>query len=211
MFDNAKKGIKKIYKAEILSIIATIIAIVAAVILIVLGSFAKNGEVSSTDVISTLSIIIAAILAVIAYVLNIVGIGNASKDSEDFKNALYTTIAALVVSVVAGILSTKGSSMANALSVSENILEMLAAYYVINGCIGIAKKLSNSDLEQYGNKSMKLFLTVWILSVVVDVIGKIFGSKATVVAGIIGIIAMVLALVSYVVYLKLLNKTINAI
>ncbi|MBR4427144.1 MAG: hypothetical protein IKS77_05530 [Spirochaetales bacterium] len=210
MFDNAKKGIKKIYKAEILSIIATIVTIVAAVILLAMGSYVKNGEVNSTDVISTLSIIIAVILAVVAYVLNIVGIGNASKDSEDFKNALYMTIAALIVSVVAGILSTKGSSMANALSVSENILEMLAAYYVINGCIGIAKKLANSELEKYGNKSMKLFLTVWILSVVFDVVGKIFGSKAAI-AGIVGIVAMVLALVSYVVYLKLLNKTINAL
>ena len=210
MFDNAKKGIKKIYKAEILSIIATIVAIVAAVLLVILGSFVKDGQVNSTDVISTISLIVAAIIGVVAYIMNLIGIGNASKDSEDFKNALYMTIAALIVSVVASILNKSKPSMSHALGVSENILEMLAAYYVINGCIGIAKKLAKPELEQYGNKSMKLFLTVWILSVVVDVLSKILGS-GSVIAGIIGIIALILALVSYVIYLKLLNKTLNAL
>ena len=210
MFDNAKKGIKKVYKAEILSIIATIIAIVAAVVLLVLGTVVKDGDVNFSDVVSTCSLIFAAVLGIIAYILNFVGIGNASKDSEDFKNALYMTIAALVASIVSSILDSRGSSLAHAINVSEKILEMLIAYYVINGCIGIAKKLANAELEQLGNKTMKLYITVWILSVVLDVLVTILGSTS-IIAGILGIIAMVLYLVSYVVYLKLLNRTINAI
>ena len=210
MFDNSKIGIGKIYKGEILSIIATIIAIFSAAVLLVFSSAANNGEVKFIDVISTCSLIFAGVIAVIAYVLNFLGIRIASTESEDFRNALYLTIAALIASLLSTLFETRVPGFANILEIAKKTCEMLAAYFVITGCIGIAKKLSNAELEQYGQKTLKLYLTVWIISVVLNIFESIFSGKA-VFAGIIGIGALILTVVSYVVYLRLLKKTIEAL
>ena len=210
-FDNAKTGIKRIYNAEILSIIAAIVAIVAAVLLVILGSFTKDGQVNATDVISTISLVVAGIIAFVAYIMNIVGISTASKDSEDFKNALYMAIGAILTSVASSLLQKSSPGFAGALQVSENIFEMLTAYYVINGCTNLAKQIGNAAVEAEGKKTMKLFLTVWIISIAVETIGKIFerSSKTQVLAGILAIAALVLGLICYIIFLKLLRKTID--
>ena len=213
-FDNAKTGIKRIYNAEILSIIAAIVAIVAAVLLVILGSFTKDGQVNATDVISTISLVVAGIIAFVAYIMNIVGISTASKDSEDFKNALYMAIGAILTSVASSLLQKSSPGFAGALQVSENIFEMLTAYYVINGCTNLAKQIGNAAVEAEGKKTMKLFLTVWIISIAVETIGKIFerSSKTqvlTIIAGILAIAALVLGLICYIIFLKLLRKTID--
>ena len=213
-FDNAKTGIKRIYNAEILSIIAAIVAIVAAVLLVILGSFTKDGQVNATDVISTISLVVAGIIGVVAYIMNIVGISTASKDSEDFKNALYMAIGAILTSVVSSLLQKSSPSFAGALQVSENIFEMLTAYYVINGCTNLAKQIGNAAVEAEGKKTMKLFITVWIVSIVVETLGKIVerASKTqvlTIIAGILSIAALVLGLICYIIFLKLLRKTID--
>ena len=57
-YDNAKKGLGRIYTAEILEILATIVAIVAVVLMTVLGAILKDGEsVNVTDVISVISLL----------------------------------------------------------------------------------------------------------------------------------------------------------
>ena len=61
---------------------------------------------------------------------------------------------------------------------------------------------------------MKLFITVWIVSIVVETLGKIVerASKTqvlTIIAGILSIAALVLGLICYIIFLKLLRKTID--
>lgn len=213
-FDNARKGIKRIYTAEVLSIIATIVAIVAAVLLVILGSFTKDGKVNVTDVISTISLIVAGVIAFVAYIMNIVGISSASRDSADFKNALYMVIGALVASIASALLQKSSPSLASAIQVSENIFELFTSYYIINGCTNLAKQVGNAAVEAEGQKTIKLFLTVWIVSIVVETLGKIIERTSTsqvltIIAGILTIAAMVLGLVCYIIFLKLLRKTVD--
>ena len=216
-FENAKKGIKRVYNAEILSIIAAIIAIVAAVLLLVLGKAAKEGKANITDVISLISLIAAGIIGIVSDFLNIAGILAASKDSEDFKNALYTLIVGIVASILSTALASKASSISNALSVTENICELLVAYYVINGCTNIAHQLGKADVEETGKKTMKLFLTVWIISIVVQALGKVLARLSqeslvmSIISSLLAIAALVLGLICYIIYLKLLRKTIDII
>jgi hypothetical protein len=213
-FENAKKGIKRVYNAEILSIIAGIIAIVAAVLILVLGTVNKEGKANITDVISLISLIVAGIIAIIAYFLNIVGIVNASKDSEDFKNALYVLIAGIVVSLLSTILSKKFPSLSSGLNITENVCELLVSYYIINGCTSIAHQIGKADVEESGKRTMRLFITVWIISIAIQALGKIIErvSKTqvlSIIAGLLAIVALVLGLVCYIIFLKLLRKTID--
>ena len=129
MFENAKIGIKKIYKAEVLTIIAAVIAIISGVVLLVLGIAAKDGKnVNTADVVSLLSLIVAAVLAIIAFFFNLFGIIKASKDDKSFKNAQIMLIFGLVVSIVSTALQSKDPSLSKAFATANDISELFVTY-----------------------------------------------------------------------------------
>ena len=111
-YPNAAKGIKKIYLAEILGILALVLAIVLGIM--VAGSHVDtsiSGEEAAQALqaanVGTPFVIlgIAMMLIMLAsYVLNLIGVVNASKDDEGFKRALWALLASIAFGVVAAIL-----------------------------------------------------------------------------------------------------------
>lgn len=209
MFENAKIGIKKIYKAEVLTIIAAVIAIISGVVLLVLGIAAKDGNnVNTADVVSLLSLIVAAVLAIIAFFLNLFGIIKVSKDDESFKNALIMLIIGIVASIVSAALQSKDPSLSKAFATANDISELFVTYYVISGCISLALKKGNQEVADKGKKALNLVLVVWVITILVGAFGTILTKKAgEIVAGIIGLVAIVLSIIAYFVYLGVLKKT----
>ena len=63
-FENAKIGLRKVYNAQILSIIASIIGIVGTVVMTVLGKAIQSGaeNYNSSDIISVIFLIVAGII-----------------------------------------------------------------------------------------------------------------------------------------------------
>ena len=208
-FENAKKGIGKIFKAEIIAIIAAFIAIVSGIVLIVLAIAAENGaQVNTADVVSVISLIVAAILGVIAFFLNLVGIISASKDDESFKNALIMLIFGIVASIISSILQAKSPSLAKAFSTANDISELFVTYYVISGCVSLALKKGNQEVADKGKKAINLIFIVWSLAIIVGAFGTIFTKKAgAVVAGLLGLVTIVLSIIAYIIYLGVLKKT----
>ena len=208
--ENAKKGIGRIYNAEILSILAAIIAIVATVLLTLFGkAVASEGKsFNITDVISVISMIIGLVLAIVSFFLSLTGIRIASDDEQSFSSALVALILQVVFSVLKAIFGSK--SIAGALGTAENIAEILVTYFVIQGCINLAKKLKNQEVEALGNNTLKLIIIVWLASILLDIISSFVGSGnvGSVIGAILGIAALVCTLISYILYLKLLRKTI---
>ena len=101
MFTNACEGVKKIYKAEILSLIATVLLLIGSVISVFgiqAGENTSSGE--GLLVSGGLIVIVAAVLLIIAAIMNIIGVSRASKDEAAFKNALI----ALLFGIAANIL-----------------------------------------------------------------------------------------------------------
>ena len=187
-FPNALQGVKKIYKAEILSLIAAACIIIAGLLAIV----AAAGESLGVVVIAGIFGVASAVLLIIAFIMNIVGVKRASLDEPAFKTAFYVLIIGIIAGIVMGAFQSNSfiSGLGNTVS---KIMEFLASYYICTGIINLADKLNDSAVSEKGKKVRSMLIIVWLLSAVVGLISGIVsnGSAGSVIGGILAIVGVV--------------------
>ena len=208
MFDNAYEGIKKIFKAEILALIAAIL-ILAGSILSATGIQAGKDTASGNGLLvgGGLIVIIAALLMIIASILNIIGVNRAAKDESAFKNALV----ALLIGIAANILVSAFSGDATVSSIGKtisNVTEIMASYFICTGIINLADRLNDSAGSASGKKVRSILMGIWTASAVLNILTILFGTNETMqaVIGITAIVAVVISIVAYFLYICLLGK-----
>ena len=209
MFPNAAKGVKRIFTAEILSLIAGVLA-VPAFILAVIGAAAAEvdsagGAIAGLGGASVL-LLISGILFIIAAVLELVGIINASKDEAAFKIALYAIIASIVISLVRSIFSS-AATLVSICDILLKVAQIVVTVFIIQGVINLAKKVNNEAVAKKGNSLLYIITCIYILSAIASIVVAIFGGyAASFIAGVIAIVGAVLEVVQYVVFLVLLAQ-----
>ena len=196
-YPNAANGVKKIFTAEILTLIAGLCSFVGAVLMLVaLISGTSAAETSSdaaaasaiiTGVVSTPFIIAAAVLGIIAFILNIVGIGKASKDEPAFKIAFYAVFANIVIAVISAIFS--GNS------------------FVVSLMQTLSSVATDHEMDDKGRTLFMIILVVLLIEFAASMTATIFHAFAgSVVAAVLLLIATVLSLIQYILYLSYLAK-----
>ena len=208
MFKNAFDGIKKIYKGEILSMIATVLSVVGG-ILGISGLQAGEGTSSGDSllVIAGILVIVAGVIAVIAVVLNVSGVTRASKDEAAFKSALL----ALGVGFAANLLITifsKNQTIGSIGKTVATVAEMMASYFICTGVINLADRIGNKAVSERGKKIRTLLMGIWLVSAVLNALTAIFQGNQTM-EGIIVILAVVggiVSIVAYFLYIGLLGR-----
>lgn len=214
-FPNAHKGISRIYTAEILmliGVIPTVLAIFAGIV----GIAAQNspdGAGVAIGFAATAGIfaIVGGVLAIIALIMNITGVNLASKDEPTFKNALIWLIVGLVVSFISSALTSSNSGLADILKAIGNICSFLTTYYVITGIGVLADKLGNAEVKALGQKTLKLILYSYVVLIAAMLIAGILtlvgaGQAGATVAMILSLVATVMSIIVFVLYLRLLSK-----
>ncbi len=202
-FPNAYEGVKKIYKAEILAIIAAICLVIVGILALVVAASESAGAAVGVLIFG----LAAAVLAIIAFIMNIVGVGRASKDEPAFKTALYALIIGIIASIVLGAFQSSNALISGLGSTVSKVMEFLASYYICTGIINLADKLNDAAVSEKGKKVRTMLIVVWIISAVVGLISGIVNSGAvSVIGGILAIIAAILAIIAYIMYLGLLSK-----
>ena len=111
-FPNAYNGVKKIFTAEILSLIGTISLIIAAILVLATGAMVETGAADAA-VNETMGMaagfaifgLVGSILMLVAFIMNLVGILSARKDEGLFNTALAFTIIGIVAAVLTSLFS----------------------------------------------------------------------------------------------------------
>lgn len=202
-YQNAKKGIGQIYKAELLTIIATIIGIIGAIVFLAAGEKGSEGGMAAGGI----PILIAGIMFIIAFIINLVGLSNASKDEPYFKTAWIIALIAIAASVVQSILDMRGIKVEWLFELISNICEIMIMIFVITGIGKIADQLGKKKVSRLSRSTMNVTCGVYILSAIVTLIGDLFEAKAmTTVSSVIAIIAGILSIIAYVYYLRTLSQ-----
>ncbi|MBQ6551102.1 MAG: hypothetical protein IJL78_06825 [Lachnospiraceae bacterium] len=205
-FPNAQKGVSRIYKAEIIMLISSILTFVSGIIMIASASIAEENETAA--VIATITMIItliAMIVMLVAFILNLTGVISAKKDEGSFRAALYCILAGLVFSALASIFSTKDIS--DVFSIISRAASICVTLFIIQGISNLAARLKDSVMVEKGNKIMYIIVAVQVLSLITTIVSTIFQSKGGMIAGgVIIIIASVLDIVAYFMYLTYLAK-----
>jgi hypothetical protein len=215
-YENARRGLGKVFAGEIVSIIATIIGIIAAVIMSVRGTALQTDGalINTSDIVSLLSAIGALGLTAIAFILNLVGVIGASKDDEGFKNALILLIIGIIASIVSTVLATKHPNISGYLSSLSDICQLFVLYYVVCGCLNIAEAKRNTGLAASCKRARIIILIIWVISLVLN----FFNNSSKAKEGTIGTVTLILAIaggvatiLSYIIYLSVLRRTIDTI
>lgn len=209
-FPNAANGVKKLFTAEILSLISTFAMIIAVCLAVVAAAGSNAQNITSGTVAAGMGTIIlmaaAAVLAIIAGILALIGLIQASKDEVAFKTALIATIISLVAAVIMGIFS-RYSVVQSICQCIQNIMSVVVTVFVIQGIINLAGRLKEREIAAKGKTLMTILIVIFALAFVASLISAIFGGAlASTIAGIIALVALVLDLIGYIIYLTLLAK-----
>lgn len=206
-FPNALEGVKKIYKAEIIALIAAIAGAVATIIALLSAQSGGDGALAGLAGAGVLYIAMAVLL-IIAFIINIAGLSKAKADEENFKTALMMVFAGIALSIVAG--ATKDGTLLNSLGNDlSNVCNLLINYYVATAILNLAMQLGNTAVAQKAKSVRTLLIIVWGIAFVLKVFGDVLMGKAnlSVVALVLAVIAAVVEIVAYIIYLGLLGKT----
>ena len=173
----------------------------------VLGKAIQSGaeDINNTDVISVLFIIAAGIISIIAFFLNFIGVGKASRDDESFKNALIMLVVGIGAFVLSSALQSRLPNVARYLDYLYDISSLFVSYYVIGGCMSIAGKKNEEGLVSTCKTARTFIIIAWIITIVLEFLsGAVNGF-----VGVLAIVAAICEIVSYIIYLVILSKTLR--
>lgn len=219
-FPNAAKGVKKIFTAEILNLLSKFFLVVTVALIVVgvagaAGTAGDAGIENSEAAMEVLggSILIAGIFALvwfvlsfIAFIMNLVGIINASHDEPNFKSALLFLIVGIVTAILAGIFYNNGT-VSSLLYSLYSLLNLFVYIFVIAGVVKLADQMNRGDVSSRGTNVLKLIIVINVLALIASLISTFMGGPvASVTAGVLLLVGIVLGIVQYIMYLSFLAK-----
>ena len=209
-FPNAAKGIKKLFTAEVLYLISVILIGLGTIFALV----SQSSEGLAVVILS--SVAVGGVIAIVALVLQIVGVIQASKDEASFKGVIYVTLFGIAVSVVASLLSALFRDNAILPSISNlvsSIVSVISTVLIILGICNLMNQIGKQDLVVKGGKILRIVVWLAILSLIMRFINIFLPSNfddakplAKVIVLCLCILAVILEIAEYVLYISLLSK-----
>ena len=207
-FPNAYRGVKKIWLAEMLMLLAAIVGIIMVIVMAANGTMVGEDIVINEGVKTPIAVlgIVTAVIALVAFILNLVGLINANNDDSAFRIALLVTILGIVASAISAIWSNN-ETLNKWMDTALIICSMFASYYVLTGIANLAEKMSDAATKAVALKSRTLVEGSFCATALFKLIISIFKiQNGSTISTILAVIALLLELVSYILYLRALAK-----
>ena len=212
-FPNSFKGIKKIWIAEMLMLIAAVMSIVLLFIIannsvVIEGTtVAENavvveGAVLVNEAVKTPTAIFgigAAVLILIAFLLNLIGIINCRKDDSNFINALVATLLGVVCGVINAIWGEKNPRLGSWMEFVMVMESCYASYYVLTGVSKLSEAYPDEATKKLVDKSRNWLLGSFSLSAGLKLIVDIFNIQDGTPKTIMAIVAVLAEIIAYVI------------
>ena len=216
-FSNAYHGVKKVFTAELLKLFGGVCLLIAAVLGALAVGAAADGAATGAGVSGIGSIVFIAagfVLPIIGYIMNLVGLHQAGKDEDGFKTAFTISIFALIIAVVAGILTAfnVGNGIAdNIATIVQRICEIFIFVLVVGGVANLADRLGKTQMIGKASTVLTIFIVCWVINILASLVDVIFGvnDTTTTITSIAGIVVAVFSIIGYIVYLVFLGKAKN--
>jgi len=146
------------------------------------------------------------VIALVAFVLNLIGLIIARKDDGAFKIALLVTVLGIIASAISAIWSNN-AGLVKWMDTALTIFSMLASYYVLTGIANLAEQIPDAATKSLALKSRTLVEGTFCATAIFKLIINIFKIQdGSTIYTILSVVALLLELVSYVLYLRALSK-----
>ena len=167
-FPNAAKGVKKIFNAEIISLIAALVGGAGLVMSLIGASKETNESVGTTLLaVSGILLIISGIALLVAGIINIVGYIQAAKDEEGIKRAVLCTVFSALFAFVAAFFENQTGflgGLGTVLSTISTVLNMLVAIFMIGGLMNLSAKCNRPDMVKRGHDILSTIVVSYIIT-----------------------------------------------
>lgn len=211
-FPKVKRGIAKIYLAEILSLVAIIPSTIVMFIPASSKDMLKGDTVTQTapGVIVIICSVLALLLFIGSAVLGLMGYASAAKEEGNFRNAFFLIIAGAVFMLVANILQSAGvpGFIPYFFTSLSQLMDLMVTVFTILGLIRLSVLYNDVRMIQKGTALYKLLIFIYVPAVIAHFLASLFsGSVVTALLVAILIIAsMILSIVYSVLYMVYLYK-----
>ena len=216
-FPNAYRGIRKIFTAEILTMISGIILVLTLICFGDTLSGIAAGDASAMTGTAFAFVYVggfASLLAIAAFFMNISGISRASKDEESFKRAMIWLIIEIIASLVGSAAQSTSEIMASSAGVIGSLCEYMINYNIVTGIIRLAEQLNREDVIRFGQKTIRLLTIVYAVVIFIEILTTVFAiavknpsaGAAGTIAAVIAIAAGIITVAAYIIYLRVLAK-----
>ena len=209
-FPNTFKGIKKIWIAEMLMLLAAVLSIVLVFVIAGNSVVIDDAVVVNTEAVKTPTAIIgigAAVIILVAFLLNLIGIINCRKDDKNFINALFATLLGVVCGVVNAIWGESNPRLGSWMEFVMVMESCYASYYVLTGVSNMSEAYPDEATKKLVDKSRNWLLGSFSLSAGLKLIVDIFNIQDGTPKTIMAIVAVLAEIISYIIYLMALNKS----
>ena len=206
-FPNTFKGIQKIWIAEMLMLLASVLSIVLLFVVANNSAVVEDVLVVAIDTPTQVLSIASAVLMIVAFVLNLIGIINCRKDDKNFVNALIATVLGVICGIVNAIWGEAKPRLGDWLEFVMVMESCYASYYVLTGVSNLSEAYPDPQTKKLVDKSRNWLLGSFCLSAILKLIVDIFNIQDGTPKTIMGIVAVLAEIVSYVIYIMALNKS----
>ncbi|MBQ3417035.1 MAG: hypothetical protein IJH32_04295 [Ruminococcus sp.] len=213
-FPHAAKGVKKIFSAEVLSLLAAIASGIVMILVIVLTAAATQ-QSETTEGISLVGIMLfggaALIIAIIGAVMNVVGYIQAAIDESGFRRAIVCTILSIVFTVVWSLLQNQTGFLGwlgTAFYAASQIAQLLVSIFAIGGLMNLSAQCSRPDLVHKGRNILRVLTAIYVLSLIAIILTRVFSENGVTTALVVAtsVTILILSVVEYILYLSYLAK-----
>lgn len=214
-FPNAHKGVKKIFTAQIITLIGAAVLLLFTIISI-LAVAALRGNASASLSLGTITSLLipigGTILVLVYFILVLVGIIQAKADEPTFMKALICLILYLVASLLATIL-TKYPIVKNTLSAVGTVFDIATTFFIILGIRMLARKLDRPDIDHKGIVAFRFCIISGLLLIASDIVAmiaaKVPGTVLSSITSIVNPAALIMNLVASIIFLVFLNRAVR--
>ena len=203
-FPNAAKGVKKIFNAEIISLIAALIG-GAGLVLGLIGASKETGESAGTITltVSGVLLIVSGIAILVAGVINIIGFIQAAKDEEGIKRAVLCTLFSALFAFVAAFFENQTGflgGLGSVLSTIATVLNMLVALFMIGGLMNLSAKCNRPDMVTRGHSILSTIVVSYIITLALSLLIRFGAYTSSFGAGVINWLSGLSALFTVFIY-----------
>ena len=204
-FENVKKGLKQVFTGEIMELLSTL----AMTVMTFFGEM--GGEAASAKdtimAIASIGLIAGMVFSALSTYFRVLGVANAKKDESNFTGAFVTVLLSLALTLLNSPLKKMGLSaeLLNALKTGFNTLTMV---FIVNSIIKVAGAIGNDKVEKSARKSLTFIVLGELCVLVVNFLSNFIKSDSELfwIPACIACVSMVLSVVSYFMYLKVVNQ-----
>ena len=208
-FPNAAKGMKKVFAAEILSLIAAIALGSTLIMSIVFLNFEQTGNETAMGV-SGIGLLVfmagAAVLTILALIFKLIGVVQTSKDEPSFKIVIWLIVFGLIASVIGACFSSN-TFVYNLTNAISNVLNFISLLFIILGIGNLGVQVGNDEVIDKCSSQFKLILGIGIVALLARffcIFLPTVPAQGIVIA--LAVVALVLNIIQYILYLSLLSK-----